>query len=154
MWYYVCYGNHVVCDNNFLWQFCYHWNEHWPCWNVQHTIGNSSRRIWKTQRFVATRVCSCECGIETWCPLSSVAHARPVRGIAVDGLNMEVISASSDCTVKVYIINIQIFRNTCSILRILNVMEHWTTVELSINQSIDQSINWPINQSINQSINQ
>ena len=34
----------------------------------------------------------------------SVAHARPVRGIAVDGLNMEVISASSDCTVKVYTI--------------------------------------------------
>ena len=57
-----------------------------------------------------TRICSCEYEIETWRPLSSVAHARPVRGIAVDGLNMEVISASSDCTVKVYTINVQILK--------------------------------------------
>ena len=42
------------------------------------------------------------------CSISSTAHTRPVRGIAVDGLNMEVFSASSDCTVKVCTINVQI----------------------------------------------
>ena len=39
-------------------------------------------------------------------PLTSLillppAHSRPVRGIAVDALNMEVFSGSSDSTVKV-----------------------------------------------------
>ena len=52
-----------------------------------------------TQTTPSQDTCS-DCHIIT-CFCNPIAHSKPVRGVAVDALNMEVFSGSSDSTIKV-----------------------------------------------------
>ena len=53
-----------------------------------------------------------------------VAHSKPVRGVAIDAVNMEVFSGSSDSTIKVQYMmqNIHIVYN--DIVSSLNLYGH------------------------------